>query len=122
MLEPLGYIGYFSGLKMLDVPGLSSREVVDAVRRFGLNWAKIAEELRPTWMVLRDSEIASINAKSPQMLTEAYESVRVFDVRQHVEELHIYGRPYLDFDSRFTVFHRRKDAPKEGFSSEPSAP
>ena len=33
-LEPLGYIGYFSGLKMLDWPGLASPEVV-AARRHG---------------------------------------------------------------------------------------
>ena len=28
LLEPVGYIGYFSGLKTYDLPGLSSREVV----------------------------------------------------------------------------------------------
>jgi hypothetical protein len=116
MLEPLGYIGYFSGLKMLDVPGLSSREVVNAIRRFGQDWGRIAEELQPTWLVLRDPEIGSINAKTPRLLAESYESVRVFDVRERIEALRVYGRPYLEFDSRFTVFRRRSDAP----SSQPA--
>ena len=35
MLEPLGYIGYYSGLKMLDYPGLASKEMVAARKRFG---------------------------------------------------------------------------------------
>src|SRR6185312_4860456 len=33
MLEPLGYIGYFSGLKMLDYPGLASKEMVEVRKR-----------------------------------------------------------------------------------------
>jgi hypothetical protein len=107
MLEPLGYIGYFSGLKMYDIPGLSSREVVATIRRVALNWGRIAEELEPTWLVLRDSEIDSINAKLPRLLADAYMPVHVFDVRPRVEELSIHGRPYLEFDARFTVFHRR---------------
>jgi hypothetical protein len=96
---------------MFDVPGLSSREVVDAIRRFGQNWGQIAEALQPTWLVLRDSEIDSMNAKTPRLLADSYESVRIFDVRERIEALQVYGRPYLEFDSRFTVFHRRSDAP-----------
>ena len=111
MLEPLGYIGYFSGLKMLDVPGLSSREMVATIRRVGIGWGPIAEELKPTWLVLRDSEIDSIKAASPRLLADAYVSVRRFDVRPRVEALSCYGRPYLDFDSCFTVFHRQSIAP-----------
>lgn len=118
MLEPLGYIGYYSGLKMFDVPGLSSREVVAAIRRVGIGWGHLAEELDPTWLVLREPEIASINATSPQLLAEKYESVRIFDVRPRVEELGVYGRPYLEFDSRFTVFRRHSDAQNDRASGE----
>ena len=35
LLEPLGYIGYFSGLKMYDFPGLCSKEMVAVRRRLG---------------------------------------------------------------------------------------
>jgi hypothetical protein len=31
-LEPLGYVGYYSHLKAYDYPGLTSREVVTAIR------------------------------------------------------------------------------------------
>jgi hypothetical protein len=110
MLEPLGYIGYYSGLKMYDVPGLSSREVVAAVKKYGLNWARIAEDLKPTWLVLRDSEIVSMKSASPRLLDEDYVLVRVFDVRPRIEAECVYGRPYLEFDSCFTVFHLRKTA------------
>lgn len=110
MLEPLGYIGYFSGLKMLDVPGLSSREVVAAAGRVGRDWGDLAVALRPTWLVLRDSEISSIKEKHPRLLDVTYAPVRVFDVRQRVGELSVYGRPYLEFDARFTVFRRSDDA------------
>jgi hypothetical protein len=106
MLEPLGYIGYYSGLRMFDVPGLSSREVVTAIRKVGYNWARIAEELEPTWLVLRDSEIQAINSTNPHLLPERYALIRAFSVRPRIEELSCHGRPYLEFDSRFTVYQR----------------
>jgi hypothetical protein len=35
MLEPLGHISYYSRLKMLDWPGLASKEVVEVRKRLG---------------------------------------------------------------------------------------
>ena len=40
-LEPLGYVGYYSGLKMLDNPGLASPEVVAIRQRGGTSHAQI---------------------------------------------------------------------------------
>ena len=34
-MECLGYIGFFSGLKTLDIPGMSSPEVVASRRKLG---------------------------------------------------------------------------------------
>jgi hypothetical protein len=107
LLEPLGYIGYFSGLKTYDVPGLSSREVVEVERRFGVVWGAIAAELHPEWLVLRPHDIHAIAQSHPHLLEEQYERVREFNVRNQVERLAIYGRGYLEFDSVFTIFRRR---------------
>jgi hypothetical protein len=52
----LGYIGHFSELKTYDVPGLSSRAVVQ-LERHGGAWGTIAAELHPEWLVLRPGEI-----------------------------------------------------------------
>jgi hypothetical protein len=107
LLEPLGYIGYFSGLKTYDVPGLSSREVVEIERRFGVDWGAIAGELHPEWLVLRPAEIDAIALTHPNLLEEQYERTREFNVRDKVAKLAIYGRGYLEFDSVFIVFRRR---------------
>jgi hypothetical protein len=111
LLEPLGYIGYFSGLKTYDVPGLSSREVVEVERRFGMVWGAIAAELHPDWLVLRPDEIKLITQSHPHLLEEQYERTREFNVRDQVERLAVYGRGYLKFDSVFTVFRRRSNSP-----------
>jgi len=82
LLEPNGYIGYFSGLKTYDAPGLSSREVVELERRYGgLPWGSLATELRPEWLVLRQSEIAAIAQTHPHLLDEQYVRSHEFDVR-----------------------------------------
>ena len=52
-LEPLGYIGYFSQLKTYDFPGLSSPEVIAAVRHGAKSYVALIAALRPTWVVLR---------------------------------------------------------------------
>ncbi len=60
-LEPLGYIGYFSQLKMLDYPGLSSPEVVAARRNYRVaSYADLIADLNPDWLVLRPSDVQKI--------------------------------------------------------------
>jgi hypothetical protein len=106
-LEPLGYIGYYSGLKMLDFPGLSSPEVV-AVRKAGhLDHGAIITQLRPEWLVLRPDQIQSINETHPSILNQQYRTARVFDVRREVTGTPLLpGRGYLYFDAVFVVFER----------------
>jgi hypothetical protein len=110
-LEPLGYIGYFSQLKMLDYPGLSSREVIEARRRLG---AKRENEffldLKPDWVVLRPSELEAGRIVEPTRFKELYEPVRVFDASSLLNaEQWLPGRLYLTFDQVFLVFHRKVD-------------
>ena len=110
LLEPLGYIGYFSGLKTYDILGLSSRKVVELERRGLSDWGTIVVELHPEWLVLRSDEVGGISQTHPHLLDEQYIRVRDFDVLDRVTRLPIYGGNYLEFDSFFIIFHRRPAA------------
>jgi len=110
-LECLGYIGYFSGLKMLDHPGLAAPEVV-AVRRAGRTaWAQIIATLQPTWVILRPIEARRVFADQPD-LRNRYELVRTFDARAAIDaEPVLPGRGYLNFDAVFLVYRRAASTP-----------
>jgi hypothetical protein len=105
-LECLGYIGYYSGLKMLDFPGLSSREVVAARRAGHEKWAQIIAELKPTWLVLRPGDTRQVYADGPDLRAQ-YQFVRAFDTRAAVDAVgFLPGRGYLNYDSVFLVYRR----------------
>jgi hypothetical protein len=105
-LEPLGYIGFYSGLKTYDWPGLSSREMVAAHKKIGGQWAALIDYLSPDWLVLRPPEIELLQHDMPRLLTATYEPVQVFDVRDQVGKTDVYGRHLLELDALFTVYHR----------------
>ena len=109
-LEPLGYIGYFSQLKMLDVPGLCAPEVVAAERKLkSSSQAKLIPELRPDWLVLRANEAEQVRALAPRLLTDAYSPVKVFDVSSRLASYRwLPGRAYLRYDEKYLVFKRNK--------------
>jgi hypothetical protein len=113
MLEPLGYIGYYSGLKMLDFPGLASKEMVEVRKRLGPNRENQAYlELRPDWLVLRLWERDSGRYIDLEGLRKYYEPVAVFDASNKISATHwLPGRPYLLFDQIFLIFHRKPDGP-----------
>ena len=112
-LEPLGYIGYFSQLRMLDTPGLCAPQVVAAEKRLKTtNLAPVIDEVKPDWLVLRPPEADSIRRVKPAMLGETYQEVKVFDAADRVASYSwLPGRGYLLFDQKFTVFRRNKEAP-----------
>jgi hypothetical protein len=105
-MEPLGYIGYFSGLKTYDFPGMSSAEVVQARRVIGNSWAKLIANLRPRWVVLRPNEVNGVNDDDLEVLTRTYRIAQEFSVIDAVETLDVRGLPYLKFDARFIVYER----------------
>jgi len=114
MLEPLGYIGYFSQLKMYDYPGLSSSEMVEARRRLGPDKQNLVyRELKPDWLVLRPSELAKPGSMiDPTHLDEMYDPVIVFDVSDKLAAVQwLPGRRYLEYDQKFFVFHRKDSIP-----------
>lgn len=106
-MECLGYLGYYSGLKTLDFPGLSSPEVVRAAKEVGHDWDRLIQKLDPDWLVLRPWEVESIIQHSPALLGGSYEFVRSFDVIQDVSTFDLQGHAILGYDSLFLVFHRK---------------
>ena len=117
LLEPLGYIGYFSGLKMLDYPGLSSPEMVAARRRaethsYPYCWSELIMDLQPDWLVLRPYERDAINNHEAEVLGHYYERVRIFDVQDRIAAVRFLPGPgYLTNDATFEVYHRRAGLP-----------
>lgn len=110
-LEPLGYIGFFSGLKMLDYPGLASPEVVAARRAGARPHASLIAALRPEWVVLRPDQVDGVNREAPRLLTDDYRLARTFDTRAAIDaEPILPGRGYLDFDAVYYVFARAGSA------------
>ena len=107
-LEPLGYIGFFSQLKMLDSPGLCAPEVVAIEKRLGsTSGIDVIPELQPDWLVLRPAETDGIHAASPRLLTKAYSAVQFFDVSERLAAYRwLPGRGYLRYDEKFIVFKR----------------
>jgi hypothetical protein len=112
MLEPLGYIGYYSGLKMLDYPGLASKEMVEARKRLGPDKENMVFlELKPDWLVLRPWESQSGIYVDIASLRKFYDLVQVFDAADKVNAVPwLPGKPYLQYDQTFLIYHRKADA------------
>ncbi len=72
MLEPLGIVGFYCDRTFLDYPGVVSRRVTDAIKRFSTSisgkpidpamMTAILSELKPTILVLRRDELDAIRA------------------------------------------------------------
>jgi|SRR5271165_7000455 len=113
-LECLGYIGYFSNLKMYDFPGLASEEVVAARRKLHTDgYGAIIREVKPTWLVLRPVETKEVNYEAPGLLSDdgsgEYRLARVYDQSARVAALKgIYGRSFIAWDQTFYVYHRSR--------------
>ena len=112
-LEPLGYIGYFSQLKMLDTPGLCAPEVVAAEKKLKTtSLARIIPELHPDWLVLRPAEADQVRAAVPGLLTDTYSAVKVFDASDRIASYRwLPGRAYLRYDEKWIVFKRNASPP-----------
>lgn len=106
-LEPLGYIGYFSQLHMLDYPGLSAPSVTAAMREVGPDFADLITKLQPTWLVLRPQEVGGHGFGRSKILDE-YDYVRGWDLRPAIDRVSLLpGRDWLEVDAIFYVYHRR---------------
>ncbi len=105
MLECLGYIGYYSQLKMLDYPGLSSHEVVEARRTRGLKFTGMIGYLKPDWIVLRPQEYLVCDEAH---VLGNYRIEKVWDAQSAIDAIDLLpGRAYLSFDAVFLVLRRQ---------------
>lgn len=107
-LEPLGYIGYFSGLAMRDTPGLCSPEVVRLRKGGTLAMGGLAEALQADWVVLRGMEFLRLGAEERAAFEKEYSLWLVADQRAKIEAVAwLPGREFLLFDAYYSVWRRR---------------
>jgi hypothetical protein len=106
-LECPGYIGFYSGLEMLDYPGLVSPAVVSARERLGDGFVVVGASLAPEWMVLRSAEIESFERRSAGWLARHYTLERSFDVSQELKRA-APDQPGILHDATFHVLRRRQ--------------
>lgn len=114
MMEPLGYIGFFSGLRTYDFPGMSSPEMVAARKLVGGDGRRLLGFLRPDWTVMRPHEIEHLQHNNDWRVDHAYELVKTFSTREEVEALNVQGKNYLLHDATFLLFERREYKVSEG--------
>jgi hypothetical protein len=107
-MEPLGYIGYFSGLKTYDFPGLSSREMVRARQQVGNDWLPLIQILQPSWLVLRPHEAVRLQRHDPTLFADYYHLIREFSVTDKIRGLTVNGRLYLEHDASFAVYRLQR--------------
>lgn len=108
-LEPLGYIGYYSGLKTYDFPGLSSPEVIAAYKSGITSYAALIEKLQPTWVVLRPQEIGSPQFQTHPVLNH-YVLANKWDARPALDRVSFLpGRKWGEFDSGFLLYRKKPE-------------
>ena len=61
MMEPIGYIGYYSELRVLDVIGLVSPEITKESVAWPNNFGVLAEKYKPRFAILRTGEYNNPN-------------------------------------------------------------
>lgn len=107
-LEPLGYIGFYSGLAMRDTPGLCAPEVV-ALRRQGIvTMPALVAALKTDWVVLRAHEYAGFTPEEKSAFDHDYLLVKTYDVRPEIAaQAWLPGRRLLVYDAYFGVWRRR---------------
>lgn len=115
-LEPLGYIGYYSGLHMEDFPGLVAPEVVQIRRRLPTDVQSVRAarylvipELKPDWVVLRSIEYDNLTKLGMlQAFQKNYNLAREFNVEDRLRQYaFLPGRKSLQFDANYGVFRRK---------------
>jgi len=105
-LEPIGYIGYYSQLKILDFPGLVSPEVVKARREHKAGFYELPAILKPKWIVARSNEITGF--QTIQAVARSYEVAKIFDRKKEVARYGLYpGYHTAQYDSWFVVLRRK---------------
>jgi hypothetical protein len=106
-LEPIGYIGFFSGARILDYPGLVTPEVIRLRKERQLEFASLVPELAPDWIVLRPDEAALMSRY--EYFNQHYARRDAFSVRPEVDRVQsLMARSYLEHDATFEVYRKER--------------
>lgn len=108
MLEPFGYIGYYSDAHICDWPGLVCPEMARLVRDPKIvNGGDVEAVIRPDWIVLRPVELEFF-ADNDYFRTH-YDPVIAADAAPQLEPYsNLPGQGYLRYDARFLIYHVRQ--------------
>jgi hypothetical protein len=124
LLEPLGYIGYYSQLSMIDYSGIASPRMLQIRKHDRDKWQSLAKvarpnpeteldpawvaQLKPDWLVVRPAELAGGLRMARTDLLETYELKAVFDESDAVRAVPwLPGRGSLRFYQTYWVLQRR---------------
>jgi len=105
-LEPIGYVGYFSQLKILDYPGLCAPEVSALIRDGHRSYAELVDALHPEWLVLRPHEIGRQQFEARGTLARYVLRARWKPRDELDTQTFVPGRDWMNFDGEFLVFQR----------------
>jgi hypothetical protein len=115
--ESAGYVGFYSGVKLYDYPGLTSRTSVRALQALPPDERDIPHliaSLRPDWILLRPWELEAFTREFPDVAAE-YQVEKVFELQGVPEtsldtpggtHLSFGGYEVLNVDTKFTVLKR----------------
>jgi hypothetical protein len=118
-LEPIGYIGYFSGAHILDYPGLITPRVVELRHQERLTSASLIDRLRPTWTVFRWPEQAQASAGGSLIFSKEYIPVKEFSAARNLARYSwLPGLGFLGFDTGYIISKRLPDPSAQGLSAE----
>jgi hypothetical protein len=112
-LECAGYIGFHSGLKTYDYPGMTSPEMVRARKTLQTRvWVELIKELRPDWLVLRYNELDRVWNSDSVYMKRNYAMVKVFNASQAISRIRF--MPYKEYFLQDNVFAVCRRIPPSG--------
>lgn len=107
-LEPLGYIGFYSGLTMYDYPGLCNTVVINARKKLKTeSYVALINYLQPNWVVFRPWDLGKAPEPEAGEFAKHYELARTFSQKEQIKDVNVYGKNYLVYDSEFLVYKKK---------------
>lgn len=105
-LEPISYIGYFSGSKIIDYPGLVSKGIVRLLHEDrSLDFYTLAAKIMPDWIIVRGHEARIIS--SLNFFNNNYRLAKTFSALDNLNKYnYIPGKEFLLYDSVFLIYKR----------------
>jgi len=104
MLEPIGYIGYYSRLRVIDVIGLVSPEVLPSYKlEVACPDHDLWQRLRPVWLLLRAGQVTKLREYEASLAPEQRLGAAYDEVKSWKDPVNLAGAP------AFVLYHLRED-------------